>query len=146
MQQNNSNMALPDEDNSSIEYSMVIEPEYMVVFEEKEYQQVQVSCIGFIDTMETETTGDCTTQELCLSNMDSKEQLCSYDIVSPEIRTSGLVFFVLCHVMSESMCRIEIRERERGFVIACAKLLPARFLFGTRHKTYQRKKTSIVFH
>ena len=93
MQQHVSNVALPDEDISSIEYSMVIEPEYMVVFEEKEYQQVQVSCTDFIDTMETEIKVACTTGVLCSSNAYSKEPLCSLEIVSHQARTSGLLFF-----------------------------------------------------
>ena len=44
MPQNVLNVALPEHEISSIEYSMVTEPEYMVVFEEKEYQQVQGLC------------------------------------------------------------------------------------------------------
>ena len=38
------NAALPEHDIPCIEYIMVMEPEYMVVFEEKEYQQVQGLC------------------------------------------------------------------------------------------------------
>ena len=95
--------------------------------------------------METKTEVVCTTGVLCSSNAYSKEPLCSLEIVSHQARTSGLLFFTLCHVMSESMCRIEISERERGFVVACTKLIPARFLFGTRHKTYQRQKLQSCF-
>jgi hypothetical protein len=145
MQENVSTVVLPDEDIMSIEYSMVIEPEYMVVIAEKEYQQVQVSCTNFIDRMDTDSTIACTTSVLHSSGSASEEKLCGNDIVSSEIRSSGLVFLILCHIMSESMCRIEISERERGFVVACAKLIPARFLFGTRHKTYQRQKLQSCF-
>ena len=41
--------------------------------------------------------------------------------------------------MSEAMCQIEISERERACVVAQAKLIPARLLFGCRHKTKKRQ-------
>ena len=44
MPQNVLNVTLPEHDIPCIEYIMVMEPEYMVVFEEKEYQQVQGLC------------------------------------------------------------------------------------------------------
>ena len=44
MPQNVLNVALPEHDIACIEYMMVMEPEYMVVFAEKEYQQVQGLC------------------------------------------------------------------------------------------------------
>ena len=44
MPQNALNVALPENDIPCIEYSVVMEPEYMVVSEEKEYQQVQGLC------------------------------------------------------------------------------------------------------
>ena len=43
---------LPEDDMPNIEYIMVIEPESMVVFEEKEYQQVQVLCSDLNENME----------------------------------------------------------------------------------------------
>ena len=100
LQQKVSNMALPGEDISPIEYTTVKEPEYMVMFEEKEYQQVQVSSTYCIDTMETDIQVDYIAGVLCSSNMFSTEQLCSYDIVLPEVRTSGLLFFYImpCYV------------------------------------------------
>ena len=43
--------------------------------------------------------------------------------------------FTFCHVMSEAICQIEISERGRARVVARAKLIHARLLCGSRHKT-----------
>ena len=106
---------------------------------------MQEFCIDVTEEMESKIEVACTTGVLCSSNAYSTELLCCHDIVSHQARTSGFLFFTVCHVISESMCRIEISERERGFAVACAKLIPARFLFGTRHKTYQRQKLQSCF-
>jgi hypothetical protein len=54
-------------------------------------------------------------------------------------------FFMFCNVMSEAMCQIEISERERACVVARAKLIPARLLFGCRHKTKKRQTLQSCF-
>ena len=110
------------------------------------FQKVQGFCIDVTEEMETKTEVVCTTGVLCSSNVASKEPLYRLDILSHQACTSGLLFFSLCHVMSESMCRIEISERERGFVLACAKLIPARFFVWDTSQNLQTSKASIVFH
>ena len=50
---------LLEDDMPYIEYIMVIEPETMVVLEEKEYQQVQVLCSDLNEDMEKINICDC---------------------------------------------------------------------------------------
>ena len=47
--------------------------------------------------------------------------------------------------MWEAMCRVETCERERAFNIARAKLIPARFSAGSRHKTKKRQLLQSCF-
>ena len=57
---------LPEDDVPYIEYIMVIEPESMVVFEEKEYQQVQVLCSDLNENMEQTCIYSCAHQALAV--------------------------------------------------------------------------------
>ena len=54
-----STSTLLEDDMPYIEYSMVSEPESLVVFEEKEYQQVQAVCSDFSEDMEKNNICDC---------------------------------------------------------------------------------------
>ena len=47
--------------------------------------------------------------------------------------------------MWEAMCRIETCERERAFVLARAKIIPARVSIGSRHKTKKRQLLQTCF-
>ena len=64
MPQNILTSTVPEDDMPYIEYSMVIEPESMVVFEEKEYQQVQVLCSDSNEDMEKICISSCAQQAL----------------------------------------------------------------------------------
>ena len=100
--------------------------ELMVLLFALFFLTVRGTCYGKKPTAESGSPAG----RLCFSNGYSFEPLFDNDVVPHHAHNSGLSSFIFCHVMWEAMCRVEICERERAFVLARAKLIPAPLLLG----------------